>query len=179
MCDVATAITVGISALGAVAESKAEQNAAKYNAAVANNNAILAERQRNDSIERGKEEELNFRRQLNQLKGSQRANYGASGVSFASGSPSDVLVDTAVLGEIDALTVRDNAAREAYGFDVQKQNYLSEAQFQRNKAKTSRQLLPFKIGTTIASNSKFQGMFSKNTLPWQKPGNVKPGGGYY
>ena len=43
----------------------------------------------------------------------------ANGVDLSSGSPLDILGDTAMYGELDALTIRSNAEREAYGYRVQ------------------------------------------------------------
>lgn len=153
MCDPATAITVGLGILGKVQESKATSASAKYNSQIAENNRILAERNRNDALERGKDDELTFRRQIAGLKGSQRAAFGASGVTLDSGSPADVLTDTAVLGELDALTVRQNAQREAYGFGIQATNFATESAFERSKAKAAKSGLPLAMATTIAGGA--------------------------
>lgn len=153
MCDVITAITTGLQVMGAVQESKSAAASAKFNAQVADNNRILAERQQKDAIERGKTEELNFRRQIAGLKGEQRASFGASGVTLDSGSPADVLTDTAVLGELDALTVRQNAQREAFGYGVQATNFATESAFQRSSAKAAKSRLPLAVATTIAGGA--------------------------
>jgi hypothetical protein len=51
----------------------------------------------------------------------------ANGIEIDSGSPLDVLMDTAQLGELDALTIRANAEREAYGFRSQQGNLTAQA----------------------------------------------------
>jgi hypothetical protein len=119
--------SVAASTAGAYTQSKAQKQQAKYQAAVARNNAIVAERAATDARERGEKEELNFRKQLSQLKGKQRAAFSGSGVVVDEDSPLDVLAETAELGEIDALTIRNNAEREAYGFENQARNFENSA----------------------------------------------------
>ncbi|WP_455153244.1 hypothetical protein [Bradyrhizobium cenepequi] len=57
-----------------------------------------------------------------------------NGVDLSFGSPLDTLTDTAVLGELDALTIRTNANREAYDYKVQGVNARANANLDRMKA---------------------------------------------
>lgn len=173
MCDVMTALSVGMTALGQISESKAASNAAKANAQIAENNRILSERQSKDAIERGRAEETDFRRQLAGMKGTQRAAFGASGVSLSSGSPTDILTDTAVLGELDALTIRQNAQREAYGYNVQASNFQTEANVNRTAARNARSALPLQLATTVVGGASryYQNnpiRTQSKPLPWLK-----------
>ena len=86
-----------------------------------------------DAIERGKIEEDRHRRQVASLKGEQRSQLAASGVELDSGSASDLQADTAMLGEFEALTIRNNAEREAYGY----RSAASTYGYQADQAKTS------------------------------------------
>lgn len=81
--------------------------------------AALASRQATDAIARGAQAESRFRTGTAGLMGAQRANASASGVDAGSGSAADVQGDTARLSELDALTIRNNAAREAWGYQTQ------------------------------------------------------------
>lgn len=156
MCEPATLATIaavaatagaGASAYGSYQQSKAAKNAATYNAAISRNNAIIAERQADDRITQGKQEENTFRKQLAQLKGKQRSIYAGSGVVVDEGSPLDTLMETAELGEIDAFTIRRNAEREAYGIRNQAQNFTNQANMQQTEA---RNINPFfNAGTTL------------------------------
>jgi hypothetical protein len=56
------------------------------------------------------------------LIGTQRAGFAGQNVDVGQGSPTDVQGDAAYLGELDALKIRNNAAREAWGYRVQAQN---------------------------------------------------------
>lgn len=107
----------------------------EYQAGIAKNNAIVQQQQAKDALQRGEQAELHQRIRSAQAVGRQRAQMGAAGVGLSSGSPSQVLQDTAKLGELDALTVRNNAQREAYGHNVEEMNFKSDAKFARMKGR--------------------------------------------
>lgn len=130
-----TALGAGMQAYGMYQQGQAREKAAEYNAAVASNNMVLAERQAEDATKRGKIEEQRHRMQVGRLKADQRSALAASGIDVASGSALDVLEDTAKLGEWDALQIRANADREAYGYRAQGMNYQAEAGLQTMKGR--------------------------------------------
>lgn len=115
------------SAMGAYNQSKGTKAAYEYQAAVNRNNATLAEWQARDAITRGQRAEQSQRLKTAQLKGSQRAALAARGVALDEGSALNILDDTDFMGEADAMTIRDNAAREAWGARTQGANYESDA----------------------------------------------------
>lgn len=114
----------GFSAMGSLGAGKAQQQLANYNAQV-------AEMQAQDAIVRGRETEARHRTDVKRMIGSQRAGFAASGVDVNDGSAVDVQADTAALGELDALTIRTNAAREAWGYKIQAQDYAARGQIAR------------------------------------------------
>lgn len=137
MCDLITALTLAGTALGAVGQIQQGQAAAeagRYNAKVAEMNAAISERQARDALERGKLEEQKKRTQVQQVLGRQKAAMAANGVDVSFGSPLDTLVDTATMGEIDALTIRSNSAREAYDYRVRAANGQAQATLDRMNA---------------------------------------------
>jgi hypothetical protein len=101
-------------------------------------NAKIADSNARDAQERGKLEEQNKRREVAMLTGRQRAAMASNGVDLSFGSPLDSLVDTAMLGELDALTIRSNAAREAYGYNVSATNARADATLSRANAKSAK-----------------------------------------
>lgn len=140
MCDLVTALTIGSTVVGAAGQiqaGNAQAAASRYNAQVAEMNAKMADRAARDAIERGQIEEQNKRREIAAIQGRQQAAMAANGVDLTFGSPLDTLVDTAVLGEIDALTIRRNAAREAYDYEVQGVNYRADATLARMNASSA------------------------------------------
>lgn len=137
MCDfglVLTAASTIIGAAGQMQQAKAAAEAERYNAKVADMNAVLSERRARDALERGKLEEQQKRREVGQIEGRQRAAMAANGVDLTFGSPLDTLVDTAVMGEMDALTIRTNTAREAYDHRVAAVNGRADANLKRMNA---------------------------------------------
>lgn len=93
----------------------------------ANANAQLAEHQAADAVARGQSAEFNQRLKTAQMKGQQVASLAGRGVALDNGSPLDVLTSTDVMGEADALQIRDNAAKEAWGYNAQAANYKAQA----------------------------------------------------
>lgn len=87
-----------------------------------NANAKIAEVQAKDAEQRGAIAEEEQRNRVKSILGTQRATFGANNVVTNSGSPLGILSDTAQYGEVDALTVRNNAAREAFGYRVEGEN---------------------------------------------------------
>jgi hypothetical protein len=109
------------SAAKASAESQAQaaEEAARYEAAVAGQNAQLAAREARDAEARGRDEEDRYRRQLAQLLGTQRVQTASLGLDLASGSSAEaLLVDTSAEGARDIDAIRQDAAREAYAARV-------------------------------------------------------------
>ena len=82
-------------------------------------NAQFADWQADDALARGETNEKRQRQQTEQTIGSQRTAFAAGGVDVNRGTAVDVQADAAYLGELDALTIRNNAVKEAYGYRVQ------------------------------------------------------------
>jgi hypothetical protein len=114
-------------AFGAARQSRATEQAYNYQAAVNRNNAQVAEWQAQDALSRGAKSEQAQRLKVAQLKSAQRAGFAARGVALDEGSPLAILQDSDYMGELDALTIRDNAAKEAWGLRNQGANYSSDA----------------------------------------------------
>lgn len=138
-----TALSTVMSVVGQVGQQNAQAQAASANAAqaryqaqVAQQNQELMRRQEADALQRGQVAEENRRRLTAQQIGQQRAGLAAQGTDLE-GSPTDILGDTAAAGELDARTVRANAAREAYGYKVQGLGYGNEAILQSTRAANS------------------------------------------
>lgn len=124
---VATVLTTAIGAVGSIMQGNQQAGTASYQQQVAKNNAILAQRNAAAALQAGDVREQAKRRETAGIIGAQRAAYAAHGVDVNVGSPVDVQASTAELGELDALTIRNNAAREAYGYQIQKGNATAEA----------------------------------------------------
>lgn len=110
-----------MAASGAVA-GVSQYQTGQYLKAEGKANAKIAEYQAQDAVRRGAIEEEEHRAKVRALMGAQRSTFGANNVTTDSGSPLGILADTAQYGELDALTIRNNAAGEAFGYRVDSQN---------------------------------------------------------
>lgn len=99
-----------MSFFGTLIEGENKAISYEYNAKVARMNAEIARQQGIAAVEAQQ-------RQAARAMGSMRAAYGASGVQMDSGSPVDVLVDSARNAELDRLTVQYNYALKAVGYE--------------------------------------------------------------
>lgn len=98
-----------------------------YQAQVAQNNAKIMQRNAETALEAGQNAESMQRIKTGKEVAAVRAGAAAHGVDVNTGTPLDVQTATATSGELDALAVRYNAARQAYGYGVEAQNYKSQA----------------------------------------------------
>ncbi|WP_375199064.1 virion core protein, T7 gp14 family [Cupriavidus metallidurans] len=130
-----------VSAIGGAATSGAAASGrravADYNATIAENNADLATLQAQDAVTRGRQSESDLYRQSGQLMGRQRANTAANGISLNEGSPAAIEASTRYMRDVDLATLRNNAARSAWGYNVQADNYRSQAKAYRAAADAS------------------------------------------
>lgn len=133
------ALGTGVSAFGQMRSGSDQQN-------IYNQNAQIADYQAEDALQRGQVNERMMRRQTKQVIGSQRASLASQGVDINKGSALDVQADAAYLGELDALTIRNNAAKEAWGYKVQANDY-------RNKGKIAKREGMFGAFNTILGSA--------------------------
>lgn len=123
-------------------QAYSQSQSGKFNANIANQNAKQNDRAADDSINRGNAEAEKQRSRTRQLAGTQAATLSANGLDLAAGGALDMLGDTAAMGELDSLTLVNNAQREAYGYRMQAAN-------DRLSAKMSRREGNFGAATTI------------------------------
>ena len=134
---VAPAASTAVGVVSAVQQGQAQKDAANYQAQVAKNNAWLAEKQAQDTEDRGAEAERQHRVKVNQVLGAQRAAMAGQGADLSSGSTLDILGDTAATGTLDALTTRNNFDRDAAGLRAQGANYTAQAGLYEAQAKNA------------------------------------------
>jgi hypothetical protein len=112
--------------LGGVQTAQAQSAAAAAQEAQAKENAKAADAQARNTVLAAQVEEDRRRAQTRAMLAAQRAAFAANNVDMSMGTPMDLLGDTAAIGEQDALTIRANAARQAWGYKVDANNYLNE-----------------------------------------------------
>jgi hypothetical protein len=129
-----SAVSAGVSAYGAAESSAAQSQAANYQAQVALNNQKIADQNAQFALQQGAQEEAAKRQQSAQVISEQRAITAAAGIDPNQGSSMRIQGDTAALGELDAQTIRNNAARTAWGFQTQGANFGGQAALLQSQA---------------------------------------------
>lgn len=149
---VSTASTVlgtGVGAYGAYKQAGAAKDAAtanaqaydqnaqavEQNAQAAEQNRKFAEASAGDSLARGRDQERRARLATRIMVGAQRARLAGNNVRVDDGTPLAIQMDTRMLGELDVLTIRENARQEAEGFRNQGANFGSQADATRAQSR--------------------------------------------
>lgn len=125
----ASAVKTGLEYSSQRQAAKIAETQGNETASLFRTNAGLADSQAADAIDRGNQAAGGIDRQTRLLGGSQRAALAAQGVDVSTGSARDVVGNDQALGALDALTIRNNAAREAWGFQTQAGSYRQQAGF--------------------------------------------------
>ncbi len=134
MCEASTVLLIGSMLFTAGAGYVSAQNqkdAGKYQADVAKQNAELNDLRATQAATIGSIQEDQHRAKVQQLAGTQRANFAANGIDLGSGVVQDMIGQTYTMGETDALTIRYNAMNEAWGYRTQAVNDRNDGRFSK------------------------------------------------
>lgn len=144
---------IGLTVAGGGMQALGQYESGKANESLMKQNARIADIQADDALERGRKAEGRNRIDVRRTIGAQRAGLAASGVDIsADGSAIDLIADTARLGELDALTIRNNAAREAWGYKVQATDLRARGKIARMEGTYEA------VGTLLSTGGKAYGM---------------------
>jgi hypothetical protein len=110
-------------AIGSILQAKAQsagiEAQGEYHKSVSEMNSRLATLSAEDALRRGKKAAYLHKREIKRTIGSQRAALAAQGIEIDDGSALEVQMDTATQGELDAITIKNNAFREAWGYKME------------------------------------------------------------
>jgi len=129
-------LMAGLSLAGGIAESNAIAEEGKFQKSIFETNARFSELQAEDSIKRGEKEAERVKRRAKQLLGKQRTALAAQGIVLDDGTALQIQEDTAEQGAVDAMTARNNAWREAWGFKTQALDYRTRGRLAELSART-------------------------------------------
>lgn len=127
----------GIGLISGLFGASAEEEAAAEAKRQALRNKAIADMAAKDAVDRGEAAIGRHKLQVGQLQGRQRAALGASGVVGSEGSARDIQADTAGMAQLDQLTMRANAAREAWGFKMQGEGIMAQQRANEQRAEDS------------------------------------------
>lgn len=160
----AMAAAAGLNLVGMFMGAYGQHKAGKVNQHLSEYNAGVAEWQADDAIRRGGVDATRRRTMTRGTIGSQRVSLARQGVEINDGSALDVQADSAYLGELDAQTIQNNAAREAWGFKVQAYDMRLRGDAQRTQGDMAavNTLLTGSSNLLLASRGFGRSQFSEN-----------------
>lgn len=169
-----TAAGAAVAASGASEAGQAGQTAANYQAAVAANNAKIANQNAAWDIQAGETAATNKGLQTRATVGSQKAQQAAAGIDTTTGSAADVRAGTEEIGMLDALTLRSNASRAAYSDEVKATSETAQSQLDIMQGEQAKQAGEIgAVSSLLSGVSSVGGKFAG----WQKFNTTTPGGG--
>jgi len=151
---------MGLSMAGKGMDIYSQTRAYRQQAKIFEENAAYAEANTRLELEQ-------FNRQAEQFQSSQRAGYAKAGVELSSGSPLEVLADTAGQLELDRQIIR-------YRGDVEKAGWLNQARMTRHNAKTALISGILGMGGSLISSSANLALSGKSYLGGRTATNPKP-----
>lgn len=101
-------------------------------------NSKIADFQAQDAIRRGEKQSAFVKKQANQVIGAQRAALAAQGIEIDTGTALEAQEETAKIGQLDALTIRSNAFREASGYKIRSIDFDAGRKFEQTASRFRR-----------------------------------------
>lgn len=159
---------------GAYSQSESIKAKGDYQRQMADSKAKVLEFQAKDAQDRGNQSYLEQIKKTNQIEASQKAAQAGSGADIGSGSLAMERSTTRLMGETDAVTIKNNAWREAYGYQVAAINTRSEGQFAALAARSEAN------DTLLTGGLKAAGYGLQAADKWSKKDtpDSSPGGAY-
>lgn len=148
---IVTAVGTGIGAIGAIQQGEATAANAKYQAAVARNNQIIAEQNAQYASQAGAATTTRAQLKQREVEGEVGAALGASGIDMNTGSPVAVRSATSEVKQLDTATTAQDAALKVYGFRTQGTNYGAESQLKTQEASQASTAGLISGGSTLLS----------------------------
>lgn len=122
----ASVISAGVGAASTIVSGIGQYQQAAYQAEVAKRNAAIAGQAASQSLISGQQTEEQTKLRTGQEVAQAEAASAARGVDVNSGSPEDFRSSIQETGDIDAATQHYNALKQAYGYDMQQQQFLAD-----------------------------------------------------
>jgi hypothetical protein len=121
------------SMIGGLIQAGSLQKDAEFQRTAAGVNRDLYGLAATSALETGNQQAAQATLKGNQVAAAQKVGYAASGVDTQSGTPMEAMADTRVMSAMDAATLRNNAAREAWGYKVKGLQAFKQGNLQAEK----------------------------------------------
>lgn len=122
---------MAVQGISGVSQANAQRQAGKTNAAIAEQNARLAEQQSRDALTLGAREQQQSAWKSRALRGQQQVALAANGIDAGVGSASDIFSEGAMFGEADRQAIALDAARRAWGHQTDAVNLRNGGQMEK------------------------------------------------
>lgn len=124
--------------IGSIVEGFAGGRAADFQAQIARNNAQVALANSQAASQAGDIAAMNSLLRTRAQIGQTKVAQAASGIDVNTGSAADVRASQRLLGVLDAMTIRSNAARASYGYQAESMSEAARAKSLARRAGMSR-----------------------------------------
>ena len=122
-----SAVGTGVSVMGQMQQASAAKASADYQSQVAAGNAQVATQNANMAAASGEAQAAISEQKTRATVGAEEAAQGSSGVDINSPTAKAVRTSQDMTGQLDAQTIRSNAARQAYGYETQSTNFQNQS----------------------------------------------------
>jgi hypothetical protein len=130
----ATGFLVASQIGGAIAQASAARAQGEFRRTQADINSRFAELQAEQAIKQGDKQAQEFDKRVRQTVGAQRAALAAQGIDIDDGIALEIQEEAAMQGAIDSQTIRNNAWRQAFGFEQQSVQHQIQGQVAESTA---------------------------------------------
>jgi len=155
-------VGAGISAYGSYESMEAQSANAAYQAQVAANNAKIAQQNAGMDIQSGEIQAANQGLKTRAAVGTTKAQEAAQGVDVNTGSFPQVRAAESELGMMDALTLRSDAAKAAYGQEVAATSETAQSGLYTAQSTQAANAAPIgALGTLLGSASSVGSTYAK------------------
>lgn len=139
----AAAVMLGMGISSAIAsmtagviQAQMYRRQAEFNARTYEINRKIADLNAEDALRRGERLVEQHRKGVKQIIGQQRVSFAAQNVELSDGSAIEVMESSARIGEMEALTISNNAWKESFGYRIAALNSLTQAGAARIQGET-------------------------------------------
>lgn len=139
-------------------QASAAQAAAKYQSEVASSNQQIATQNAQFASASGEEKAAVQEQKTRAQMGAIEAGQASSGVDINSPTATAVRTSTDELGNLDAQTIRSNAAREAYGYQTQSTNFENQSAADISQGENAGVAGEFNAGSGLLSGAGNAGL---------------------
>ncbi|WP_196602347.1 hypothetical protein [Pectinatus frisingensis] len=172
-----------MNAIGAKQSADAQASAYEQQASIAKQNALYAQSQAANSAYNGAQAEQQIALKRQQVTGTQRADYGASGIDPNSGSALGVQNSSIMQSLSDQIQARQNAANQVYGYQTESVSDQNLASDYGSAASNAKSIGKWNMATTLLNGATnlstmyggYKSTGSNKNFWWSSPALTKNG----